>query len=130
MGKALLIPVMYARRYYPAGITPRIQEIAGHFDISAIEPRMPYSLHTEYCFTGRRLDSRIIQKFPKICSAQKDGIPQLWFDKQWSLEFCNFIIALVGDHDPPKIIEIHPPFDDYCPSAELLIVYRKEIFRP
>ena len=66
MGTALLIPVMYARRSYPVGITPRIQEIAGHFDISAIQPRMPYSLHTEYCFTGRRFDSRIIQQFPKI----------------------------------------------------------------
>lgn len=131
MGKTVLIPVQYGRRAYPDGITPRIQEVAGHFDVSAIRPVMPYSLHTEYCYAARKFVSPIIKQFPTLCAAQKNGIPQLWFNKQWSLEFSDFIVNLVGDNQPPRIIEIHPPFDDYCPTiedfAETYSVFEKRI---
>jgi|AntAceMinimDraft_8_1070364.scaffolds.fasta_scaffold57640_2 hypothetical protein len=131
MGKTLLIPVKYARKSYPEEITPRIQEVAGHFDVSSIRPVMPYSLHTEYCYGPRRFDSSIVRQFPTICAAQKNGIPQLWFSKQWSFEFADFIVSLVGDNEPPRIIEIHPPFDDYCPSiedfAETYSIFEKRI---
>ncbi len=36
-----LIPVKYRLYTYPAGITPRIQEIAGHLDKTDIHPHLP-----------------------------------------------------------------------------------------
>lgn len=32
------------------------------------------------------------------------------------MEFVEFIQAIVGQNAPPRIIEIHPPFNDYCES--------------
>jgi len=43
-------------------------------------------------------------------------VPQLWRDSEWAIAFADFIHALVGCNgkNPPEVIEIHPPFDDYC----------------
>jgi hypothetical protein len=122
MKSRYLVPIKYGRKKYPNSIIPKAQEIAGHFDVAIIRPsNMPYSLHTEYSYGKRKLNSDLIKKFGHITNSHKSGIPQLWFDKKWSREFCDFIKVLVDDNIPPKIIEIHPPFSDYCKSLELFV---------
>jgi hypothetical protein len=111
-----LIPVRYSRRSYPPGIEARIQEVAGHFDIGKITPDGPYSLHTEYSYAKRKLDGDLLEGLDRIKETHKENIPKLWFDKSWSSEFVKFIKGLVGDNPAPEIVEIHPPFNDYCGS--------------
>ncbi len=105
--------------------------MAGHFDVPSIHPAMPYSLHTEYCYGARKFDSPLVARFPEIRSARNNGIPRLWFNRKWSLEFAEYIAELVGDNQPPRVVEIHPPFVDYCPSLELFLerysVFEKRI---
>ena len=110
----ILIPITYHSKKYPVGITSNIDEIAGNFDKSSISPIRKYSLHTEYSHMKRKLDNSLINKYPKLKSSQKDNIPQLWKDKEWAQEFANYIIDLIGNNQPPEIIEVHPPFNDYC----------------
>jgi len=43
----------------------------------------------------------------------------------WAEEFVDFIQAIIGENEAPLLIEIHPPFRDYCPSLEeFCSVYR------
>lgn len=54
-----LIPVKYSNLSYPNEIKPRIQEVAGHFDILELSVQLPsYSLHTEYSYSERTMNSR------------------------------------------------------------------------
>ena len=117
---SLLIPVKYHKRAYPDGVIPQIEEISCHFDISSIKPNpnMAFSLHTEYSFSARKLNSPLIEEFDAIKRHNKRGIPQLWFNKEWAHQFGNYIINIVDDLPHPKIIEIHPPFNDYCTTIE------------
>ena len=114
---SLLIPIQYHGKLYPDKIKPKIEEIAGHFDKDKIHPKKKYSLHTEYSVGKRKLDSKLLVDLPIIMNAQKNGVPQLWFNNEWSKEFHNFILKIVGDNNPPTIIEVHPPFNDYCNSV-------------
>lgn len=70
-------------------------------------------------FKKRKLDNRLINKYPELKKSERENIPQLWKSKEWAREFANFIIELVGNNIPPKIIEIHPPFNDYCKNFSL-----------
>lgn len=115
-----LIPVQYSNRGYPLGIQPEIQEIAGHFDVGAIHSRMSYSLHTEYSYGPRAFTSFPLIKLSTIKRSNKNGVPQLWFNSQWAEEFSQFISILTWDREP-QIIEIHPPFNDYCRNIEEFI---------
>jgi hypothetical protein len=87
-------------------------------DKTSIGVSGPYSLHTEYSYGKRKLNSPILQHHPVLKEANKDGIPQLWKNEAWSINFIEFIQALVGQGTPPEVIEIHPPFDDYCCSID------------
>lgn len=109
-----LIPVKYHKRNYPSGIKPKCQEIAAHFDITKIDPEMNYSLHTEYSYGARKLNSETICRFNELCNACKKGVPQLWFNENWSREFFEYLKVLIGFNKAPEIIEVHPPFADYC----------------
>ncbi|BDC35757.1 hypothetical protein MTLP_04390 [Candidatus Methanoliparum sp. LAM-1] len=71
MNSNYLIPVKYGRTQYPNNIIPKIQEIAGNFDIIVIRPTMSYSLHTEYSFRKRNMNSNLIGKFQTIVNSQK-----------------------------------------------------------
>ena len=117
---SLLIPVKYHKRAYPNDVIPKIEEISCHFDVSSIKPNpnMAFSLHTEYSFSARKLNSPLIEGFDAIKRHNNRGIPQLWFNKEWAHQFGNYIINMVGDLPHPKIIEIHPPFNDYCATIE------------
>lgn len=119
----LLIPVQYNKRKYPQGITPRILEIPGHFDALPIADRMPYSLHTEYSYSARCFSSPSLDRLQTIKASERNGIPQLWHNESWVKQFCTFISRFTSEC-PPKVIEIHPPFVDYCPTiAEFIELY-------
>lgn len=111
---------------YPEGYTADIHEVAGHLDKDSIEVTGPYSLHTEYSYGKRKLDSVFINKFPELVSANKDGVPQLWKSIEWANEFADFIIELTRDRIPPTIVEVHPPFNNYCTMADFAV--RFEVF--
>lgn len=108
-----LIPIEYNDISYPSHINCDIKEVAGHFDKSFLEAQGKYSLHTEYSYGKRKFNSPILSDYKTIIASQKKGIPQLWKSEKWALEFANFIIQLTNGI-APHIIEIHPPFSDYC----------------
>lgn len=115
---SIFIPIDYDGRRYPEYISPKIKEVAGNFDVPYIRPLKEYSLHTEYSYGKRKFDTTVLSNFKEITCSHKDFVPQLWSSKRWAEEFSDFIIKLVGNNRPPKIIEIHPPFNDYCKSIE------------
>ena len=110
------IPIQYHKRRYPDGISPKIHEVAGHFDVENLDSDSPFSLHTEYSFAARKLTSQLLEDFPIISSGHKNSIPQLWLNDAWAYEFAGFIDTLIDNEDNFKIVEVHPPFNDYCDS--------------
>lgn len=116
--------VEYNHLPYPAGYSASLHEIAAHFDKDCIDPHGPYSLHTEYSYGKRKLDSALISKYPALCAAHKEEVPQLWKSCEWASSFAEFIIELVADNNPPTVIEIHPPFNDYCTMVDFATRYR------
>ena len=122
--------VEYNNIPYPASYSAEIKEIAAHFDKGEIEIADQYSLHTEYSYGKRKFDSALLTSFPEVVASHKDGIPQLWKSDKWALEFAEFILTLTKDRNPPSVIEIHPPFNDYCTFddfAERYCVFEKRI---
>ena len=111
---------------YPDGFDSHIKEVAGHFDKNEIETAELYSLHTEYSYGKRKLDSETIAEFDILKNSHKDGVPQLWKSEEWAEEFAKFIIALTKNKSAPEVIEIHPPFNDYCNID--LFLQRYQIF--
>lgn len=118
---SIFIPIDYDGRRYPEYISPKIKEVAGNFDVPHIRPIKEYSLHTEYSYGKRKFDTNLLSSFNTIKKSHNDFIPKLWSSKKWAEEFSCFIIKLVGNNRAPKIIEIHPPFNDYCNSIEEFI---------
>ena len=114
--------VKYHSQEYPDNIPLRIEEIAAHFDIHEITGLLGYSLHTEYSYGKRSLNSPLITMYPEI-TAQKDGVPQLWKNRIWALLFADFITELAGVDIQPKVIEIHPPFNDYTDKECFITSY-------
>jgi len=105
--------VQYGGNAYPDDIVPVLVEVAGHLDKDNIENYPDYSLHTEYSYGKRNLSSDMLQKYPELREANKDGVPQLWKNTNWAEQFAGFIKELTNNHKPPKVVEIHPPFSDY-----------------
>lgn len=108
---------------YPEEFDSVIKEIAAHFDKCEIEAAENYSLHTEYSYGKRKFDSSLMSGFPELKSSQKDGVPQLWKSNTWAEEFAEFIFELTKGKNPPAVIEIHPPFNDYCDIDSFLDRY-------
>ncbi len=106
--------VQYGGCTYPDGIEPDVVEVAGHLDKDRIEDWPDYSLHTEYSYGKRVFASPLIRRFPELYEASKDGVPQLWKSSEWALRFADFVLKLTEDHNAPRVVEIHPPFSDYC----------------
>lgn len=105
--------IKYHKQQYPSNIPIRIEETAGHFDVKSINPRLQYSLHTEYSYGKRSFANDNLDGLNTIISANKKGVPQLWKSKAWAEEFAEYIIRITKDYPELKVIEIHPPFDDY-----------------
>ena len=108
----------------PEGYPAHICEVAGHFDKDAINTAGSYSLHTEYSYGKRKFDSHPVAQFSTLCTSHKNGVPQLWKSCEWAAEFANFIIELTKDCSAPAIVEIHPPFNDYCSLPDFAERYR------
>ena len=118
--------VQYGGYSYPDGIEPSLVEVAGHLDKEIIDNYPDYSLHTEYSYGKRNLKSSLINQFPELCNANKDGVPQLWKSNAWATQFADFIVTLTKERSAPKVIEIHPPFSDYCDLS--LFIDRYSVF--
>lgn len=129
----ILKPIQYSRFVYPNHIIPNIQEIAGHFDIDDIKPVSNYSLHTEYSYGKRNYSTNLIKSHSIIIESSSRNIPQLWKNEQWSRDFSGFLVDLIGQNKPPEIIEVHPPFSDYCKSLkhflEIYNIFEIDIMR-
>lgn len=118
LSKDCFVFIEYNGVAYPEGYSAEIHEVAGHLDKDTIEAIERYSLHTEYSYGKRKFETLRLTAFPILCEANRDGVPQLWKSNEWAEEFADFIIGLTQDHKSPEIIEIHPPFDDYCSLDE------------
>lgn len=114
-----LIPVKYHNKNYPESVIAKLDEIAGNLDSKQICVKNPYSLHTEYSYMKRTLDSELLDDLDEIKMSNKDGIPQLWKSVKWSEEYAIFIERLIGNSIPPEVIEIHPPFREYCENISM-----------
>lgn len=120
---AIFEMVKYHTQAYPNDIPLRTEECAAHFDITSVIADLKYSLHTEYSYGKRKFDSNLVRQFPAITVAQKDGVPQLWKNEQWSSEFAQFVFSLAGDA-VPAVIEVHPPFSDYATFDSFIAGYK------
>lgn len=69
------------------------------------------------------MNSEIISQFSELLFARKKGIPQLWKSEQRAIEFADFIFSLAKERNL-KIIEIHPPFTDYCDFETFIHNYK------
>jgi hypothetical protein len=118
----MLIPVQYHKKEYPPHIRARITEVAAHFDKEEITQDGLLSIHTEYSYGKRRLDSNLLSKFCTLSEAHLNNVPKLWLNRQWSIEFAGFIKELAKNKEP-VVIEIHPPFKDYSDIDNFLSNY-------
>lgn len=115
--------IKYHNQSYPADVPLKTEEIAAHFDIQSVSGNLEWSLHTEYSYGKRNFDSPLISRYPEIVSANKDGVPQLWKSEAWAAEFADFIVTLTAGIKKPKVIEIHPSFNDYTDINGFISVY-------
>lgn len=115
--------VKYHNQAYPADIPLRIAECSANFDISSVSSDLELSLHTEYSYGKRKLDSALVTRFPAIVSAHRDGVPQLWKNEQWAREFAEFVFGL-AENRVPTVIEVHPPFADYTNFDSFIQTYK------
>jgi hypothetical protein len=129
-----LIPVRYDTITYPDGVHSEIKEESAPLSIPHLKRFAPkYSLHTDPS-ASRKVpkDSEFLQEFPTLYNSCVEGIPQLWFNKQWANKFADFIKKVVGRNSPPAIIEVHPPYKDYCDSMQRFLenyrVFEERIF--
>jgi len=97
--------ISYHNKKYSTDIPLHTEEIAGNFDVRSITPIKQYSLHTEYSYGRREFRNEHLAKYPAIVSANKDGIPMLWYSEKWAEEFACFILEITSDCIPPKYIE-------------------------
>lgn len=109
----ILIPVEYNKKKYPGWISCDIAELPGHFGVEQLKIKGKFSLHTEYAYKKRSFDSDILLNLDQIKAAHKNNVPQLWKNRLWAQQFAEFIHNLIQNNHP-EIIEIHPPFEDYC----------------
>lgn len=109
---------------YPEGYISKIREVAGHFDKEDIENEDCYSLHTEYSYGKRKFNGSIIEKHPILKEANKGGVPQLWLSEEWAESFAKFVCELTANKNPPHIVEIHPPFNDYSDINRFVKCYK------
>ena len=116
--------IQYNGVSYPVGGPLGQGDVGGHFDKDVIEPAEFYSLHTEYSYGKRKFDSNPVVQFPTLRYSHKNGVPQLWKSCEWASEFASFIIELTKNNSAPTIVEVHPPFNDYCSLADFAERYR------
>lgn len=100
--------------YVYGDIPTRLSEVACNFDTKGLNVKQEYSLHTEYAYGPRRFENPVFTDYPILSQEVLDGIPLLWKNTEWSISFFEYIAAMVNNNRPPDVVEIHPPFKDYC----------------
>lgn len=113
----------YNKLQYPKEYEIEMREIAAHLDKTFLEEVERYSLHTEYSYGKRELNSTLLDKYPALKNSHKGNIPQLWKSNEWANEFALFVLDLTKERNKPSIIEVHPPFRDYCTLEEFIERY-------
>jgi hypothetical protein len=113
-----MILLQYGHQKFPVGVVPLMLEVPAHLDVQYINVVGDYSMHTEYSSKSRKLDSPLLAGLDVLKTSQRKGVPKLWVSMAWAGEFAEHIIRLVGDNQPPSVIEIHPPFMDSTTSME------------
>lgn len=108
-------------RYDYGEIPVNLVEIPAHFDAPDFQANTRYSLHTEYSYGPRKFDKEIYITLKCLKNNTYLGIPQLWFSNEWAKDFFIFIQHFINDKPAPEIVEIHPPFRDYCPSISIFL---------
>jgi hypothetical protein len=103
---------------YPSDIEANIHELSGNFHKEKLIVNAPYSLHTEPSSVPKIFSSKIVKDLEHIKEAQRGNIPELWRSEEWANEFFTFIEWLIGSNIPPEVLEIHPPFKDYCDTFD------------
>lgn len=125
--------VKYHKRKYPDIIPLNFEEITCDLDKEVLkgDESLIWSLHTEFSYGKRKLNSKLIAKYNTLVESNKSGVPQLWKNKKWVKEFAHFIIDLSGKRKNIGVIEIHPPFNDYSDIDTFLDNYKyfNEIIR-
>jgi len=109
---------------YPKCYKSELKEVAAHFDKEAATSLSSYSLHTEYSYGKRKFDTALISHYQALMDANKDGVPQLWKSIDWASEFADFILEMTASCGAPNIIEIHPPFNDYCTMEQFAVLFQ------
>jgi len=123
-----LIPIIYKNMNYPSHIEADIHEVSGNFYKEKLVVKFPYSLHTEPSSVPKTFCPKIVNELENINMAQKGNIAQLWRNKEWAYDFFTFIEWLIGSNDPPEVLEIHPPFNDYCKSFNQFLDIFKDFY--
>ena len=122
------IPIRYRNKKYPDAINPKIEEIPAHFDCKdnnkVLFSNLDYSLHTEYSYGPRKFRCPVCDDLLEIKTTDNKGVPKLWFNYAWVKDFIQFIFKFVGNKKSPVIIEIHPPFNDYCDLSRFIELYK------
>lgn len=108
-------------RYDFGEIPVNLIEIPAHFDAPEFQTTQRYSLHTEYSYGPRKFEKEIYTKLKSLKENTLFGIPQLWFSDDWAKEFFVFIENFIQNKSAPEIIEIHPPFRDYCSNISFFL---------
>jgi len=119
--QAVLRLLRYRNQVLPDGTIPSIAETPAHLDVRALKVHGPYSLHTEYSSKSRAVNSPLLDGLETIKASQRRGVPELWTSRTWAEEFSEFIFRLVGESEPPTIIEIHPPFVSSLSTLEAFL---------
>jgi hypothetical protein len=123
-----------------SNLTPSMDEVAAHFDrIPARHKKQTsVSLHTEYCFAGRKSNEGLLENADKYSAlinsfidtteyktGENHKIPLLWSSEEWSNEFADFVIEFSHKLGViPKLVEIHPPFKDQVNWDDFVTRYK------
>jgi len=121
-----LIPVKYRNMNYPSHIEVKVHEVSGNFDKEKLSiDDFSYSLHTDSASKAQTFSSEVFHDLEHIKTVQKDGRPQLWYDKKWANDFFTFVDRIIGLNNPPEVLEIHPPFNNYPVFKDCKLTARK-----
>jgi hypothetical protein len=121
-----LVPVECRGRPYPKWITPQYAEVSAHFDVKPrvkVQPR--YCLHTESSTKKRSFSSPFVEGLEHLGAKSHPPVPELWLGNGWVDDFVTFIKRFIAESAcgrSPGLLEIHPPFRDYCCSVDTFLV--------
>ena len=110
--------VQYRDIIPPEWVNCDMKMVEGHFDAIRFSESGRYLLNTEYSYGRRKFRSKVISECGGVLQTTKDGVPLLWYNKEWVLAFVEYIKRITADSVNPEAIEIYPPFKQYIASIE------------